>query len=217
MSRVCGFARRGSLAAALMVWIVAGGSLQAQERSVQDQKSSSEKSQASKQQLPISKARRNELMNFVHDNHPELKPLINSLRKKRPVQYNAAMRSLNKAVTRLNQLEIRQSEQRYNQALRDWRLQSRIQLLSAQLSIKDTPARRKQLEKLITRRIDNRISQLNAEIEKTQKRLDRLTGLVTETEVNRTADIHRQFQAAIRSAERIKLSRQKKKKQEDDP
>ena len=232
MSRIFRISISGSLLLALMVCVSTDQNSQAFERNQwsiaagfqpawtlwnpalpstwQDDKPRRETKQDSKQQVVITKARRNQLMKFVNENHPELKPLINSLRKKRPGQYNAAMRSLDKSITRLNELEKSLSAARYEQVLNDWKLRSRIQLLSARLSIKDTPARREELQRLITERIDNRVSQLNAEVDKTQSRLDRLTELVTELEANRESEIERQFKLAVRSAERIKLARQKK-------
>ncbi len=161
------------------------------------------------QPVVISRARRAELLRFVRENHSELEPLVRSLKDKRPAQFNAALRSLDKAVTSLNKIKSSQNEQRYNQALEDWKLRSRIQLLSAQLSINDTPNQREQLERLITRKIDNRISQLNAEIDKNRKRLERLNELATELESNRTAEIQRQLESAVRSAKRIKSAREK--------
>ena len=45
--------------------------------------------------------------------------------------------------------------------------------------------------------------------------MDRLTELATKLEANRDSEIERQFQSAVRSAERIKLNRQKKKQAKD--
>ena len=45
---------------------------------------------------PVTKQRRTELMTFVKAHHPEIRPLLNSLQKNRPTQYQAALRTLDR-------------------------------------------------------------------------------------------------------------------------
>ncbi len=156
----------------------------------------------------IDKKRRAELMKFVRQNHPELAPLINSLKSERPAQYQAALRSLDRDVSSLNALKAKLPEPRYQQAVDNWKLRSRIQLLTAQLSITDTPAKRKKLRRLIVRQIDNRIEQLSAELERLNQVVERIDGNVTDLKSNRAAEIQRQMDTVVRTAERIRLLRQ---------
>ena len=162
----------------------------------------------------IDDARRTELLEFVRENHPELERLIDLLKEKRPAQYEAALRSLDKSVANLNLIKENHSELRYNQALDDWKLRSRIQLLSAQLSITDTPSRRQQLQGLIARQIDNRTKQLKAEAEKTSKRLEKLEAMIANLETNRDVEIQRQLDAVIKASERINAIRERDNKPE---
>jgi hypothetical protein len=168
--------------------------------------------QASSAAQPLNGKTRNSLIRFVRKHHPELERLLNSLKAKRPEQYQAALRSLNQSVKALNNIKAKQSAQRYEQALEDWKLRSRIQLLSAQLSITDTPAKRKELSKLIARRLDNRINQVNGELEKSRDRVERLESIVSELRSNRDAEVERQLENAIRIAKRVRLARERESK-----
>ncbi len=160
--------------------------------------------------VAISAKRKAELMKFVKANHAELERLINSLRKKRPSQYQSALRSLDRSVKNLNAIKANQSEARYKQALADWKLKSRIQLLSAQLSITDNAAKRKQLKQLLVQQLDNRRAQLKADADRAEKRLARITEALAKIEADPDAEIARQMGAVVRNANRIKTLRKEK-------
>ena len=162
----------------------------------------------------ITPERRAELMKFVRANHVELERLINSLRKQRPAEYEAALKYLDKSVANLASYKKTVSEERYNQLLEDWKLKSRIQVMSAQLSISDTPERRDQLQRLITRQLDNRYSQLKLDAERTRSRLDKLEEAIAALEDNRTEEIQRQMDNAIKASQRINAARAKESKKE---
>ena len=74
-------------------------------------------------------------MAFARENHPELVPLINSLRKSRKADYNRALRDLHSAATRLGRLKERLPGDRYEQQLSIWKLDSRIKLQLAKWSV----------------------------------------------------------------------------------
>ncbi len=177
-----------------------------------NQKDSVDKTAAAKQApAAITDQRRNELMKFVRANHPELERLINSLRKQRPEEYQSALRYLDRSVNNLEIYKKTQTEERYSQLLEDWKLRSRIMVLSAQLSITDTPARRKQLQVLLTRQLDNRYRQLKADAERTKTRLERLTEEISKIEADRAEIIQRQMESVIKTSQRINAARQNRK------
>ena len=155
----------------------------------------------------IDHRRRKELLSFVRENHPELEPLVLSLKDKLPRQYENAIRSIDKSVTQLQAIQDGGNQQRYDQALEYWKLNSRIQLLSAQLSIEDTPARRKQLKRLIARQFDDRKNQLIAERDRTTERLARLNETIEKTETGREAEIDQRLESIVRVAERTRAQR----------
>jgi hypothetical protein len=178
------------------------------------QKESVDKAAATRQApAQITDQRRNELMRFVRANHPELERLINSLRKQRPAEYQSALRYLDRSVTNLASYKQTQSEERYNQLLEDWKLKSRIMVLSAQLSITDTPARRKQLQQLITRQLDNRYRQLKSDAERFKNRLDRLNEEIARIEADRAEIVQRQMDSVIKTSQRINAARARQAKQ----
>ncbi len=164
-----------------------------------------------KKPVPVISAKRKaELMKFVKENHAELERLINSLRKKRPSQYQAALRSLDKSVKNLNAIKASQNQGRYKQSLADWKLKSRIQLLSAQLSITDNAGKRKQLKQLLVQQLDNRRSLLKADVGRTEKRLKRIEEALAKIEADPAAEIDRQLSSVIRNANRIKAIRKER-------
>ena len=156
----------------------------------------------------VDQRRRRELLSFVRENHPELEPLVLSLKDKLPLQYESAIRSIDKSVTQLQAIQSGGNQQRYSEALEYWKLNSRIQLLSAQLSLDDTPARRKQLKRLITKQFDVRQSQLVADRERTSERLERLNEAIEKAQVEREAEINQRLESVIRIAERTRAKRE---------
>lgn len=155
----------------------------------------------------IDHRRRKELLSFVRENHPELEPLVLSLKEKLPRQYENAIRSIDKSVTQLQAIKNGGNQLRYDQALEYWKLNSRIQLLSAQLSIEDTPARRKQLKRLITKQFDERKNQLIADRQRTTERLARLNETIEKSETGREAEIDQRLESIVRIAERTRAQR----------
>ncbi len=155
----------------------------------------------------IDHRRRKELLNFVRENHPELEPLVLSLKEKLPRQYENAIRSIDKSVSQLQAIKNGGNQLRYDQALEYWKLNSRIQLLSAQLSIEDTPAHRKQLKRLITKQFDERKNQLIADRERTTERLARLNETIEKSETGREAEIEQRLESIVRIAERTRAQR----------
>ena len=102
-----------------------------------------------KKPLPlVNEKRSKELLVFVKQNHPEIIPLINSLKKNRKGQYNSAMRTLDREVRTLQSLKQRDPN-RYTKSLDQWIVKSKIKLLSAQLAMKKTDSRKEALRKQI--------------------------------------------------------------------
>ena len=113
------------------------------------------------------------------------------------------MHALQRDYERLTAVQERWPK-RYPEALQQWKLKSRIQLLSAELAINDTPERRQKLKRLIAKQIDGRIHQLESEHEKLTARLEKVQTQLDKTQQSRDQEIRRAVASAVRSAERYK-------------
>lgn len=160
-----------------------------------------------KVQDSIDANRRQELLEFVRENHPELERLIRSLREKRPRQYENAIRSLDRSVSQLQKIQDSGNTQRYQQQLENWKLNSRIQLLSAQLSMTDSPELRNRLRGLIVVQFDQRTEQLAADQEKLLERLKKVNIALNKAKTQRQPEIEKQYQSIVNQATRLRESR----------
>jgi len=169
----------------------------------------------------VSDQRRKELFEFVETHHKELKPLLNQLRKKRPSQYQSVLRSLDVKVRQLQSIE-KKSPARHKQMLDDWTLQSKIQLLSAQIAIKNSEKEkgklRAQIRPLIQKQIDTRIKQFEADAKNAKERYDKISKqLKTLTEKRDSGEVDRRMSQIDKTSQRISAQRanNKKKKTEN--
>lgn len=145
---------------------------------------------------PLSPERREELLEFIREHHPELEKLLLTLERKRPPRFQSALRGIDATVTRLDAL--RDDPERYETALEDWKLKSRIELLAARIAIEDRPEWRDQLTVLIESRLQRRQEQLQTERERLEKRLERLNQQLAKIDDDEAAEVERQVTATIR-------------------
>ena len=175
----------------------------AQVRRVQNvgQKPKDSPTQTEKPPIKIDRKTRDALLGFVHQHHPELTRLLKSLEKNRPRQFQSAMRSISNSYNRLQLLKEQGKSKQYDEALEQWKLNSRIKLKAAQVAVKDTPHQRKQLESLIAKQFDSRIDALRAEETRLSERLKRLSELM-EKQSDRQLEIQQNMDAVMRTATR---------------
>jgi hypothetical protein len=91
-------------------------------------------------------------LTFVRAHHPELAELLDRLKSRRPQEYQKAVRELFRASERLAQSQELQP-QRYEMELNEWKLQSRIQLLVARMSMGRTPELEAELRHLLAEQL----------------------------------------------------------------
>lgn len=111
---------------------------------------------------------------FVHEHHPELESLLASLKARQPKQYEAAIRDLFRHSERLAGFQEKDSA-RYELELKAWKLQSRVQLLSATvlMSPQDEAAKSK-LKETLVEQLHARRELLAHERDQAAKRLKKL-------------------------------------------
>lgn len=164
-----------------------------------------------KKPVNVPAARRTELLKFCEQHHKELLPLLESLRKKRPEEFEKALRTLDREI---KQLQIVKSKDRYEKLLDQWILRSKIKLLSAKLAVRGSKEQRAKttasLTKLIGQLQDLKIKHLNEERQATRNRLAKITTQIDQLRSTRDAEIKKQINALTQNAERIQAAQRAK-------
>ena len=157
--------------------------------------------------LPVGKARVAELLGFVDQHHAELRPLLRSLQKNRPQQFQNAMRALDREVQALQNLKER-APQRYRRSLKQWVNRSQTKLLAAQLVVKKSDREsakiRQQMSKLINEYYDLRADQLKEDISALEKRSQRLRQQLNQQQQDRNGEVERQIDLLTRNAKGLR-------------
>jgi hypothetical protein len=112
-------------------------------------------------------------MHFARAHHPELADLVERLRSEMKVEYERAIRQLYLTSERLARTKER-SEDEYELQLAQWKIDSRIKLLAARMTISDDVKLEKQMEKLLHERLAARRVQLERELQRSQTRVKRV-------------------------------------------
>jgi len=129
---------------------------------------------------PISADREQELLQFVHEHHPELAELLDQLKPMNSAQYQAALKDLDRDVRRLEMVRKRGTSQS-DVELNLWKSRSRIRLLAARLTTSADDELRSQLraELQTLRKLELEVAQLDItatqqNLEKQQRKLKQL-------------------------------------------
>lgn len=154
--------------------------------------------------VQVTKERKQQLLSFVQANHPELEELLSELengKKKRP--YRLAMEALDKSVKKLEGIEKR-SPKRYDAALQQWNLESRIKVAGAQVKLNDNEENRSKLKSLVSQLVDFHIQRLKSDREQIQQRLEQTDAKIKESETNREQLIEKRIKSATRRGKKAK-------------
>ncbi|NQV28897.1 MAG: hypothetical protein HQ518_31470 [Rhodopirellula sp.] len=89
---------------------------------------------AEKRDLPISKEREEVAVDFAREHHPELAALLEGLRKTDTRNFQAGLRELTRDAERLGKM-LERKDDRYRISLELWKLDSRIRLEVARMSM----------------------------------------------------------------------------------
>ena len=121
----------------------------------------------------VTPERTTQLLDFVGEHHVELKGMLDQLEKKKPKSFRQAINGLNRSVGKIEAVKSR-SPKRYEGALEQWKLNSRINVAKAQLKLDDNAANRKTLEGLFGRLIDAQVGRFKEDRDQLLKRADEL-------------------------------------------
>jgi hypothetical protein len=158
----------------------------------------------------MNKSREAAALAFVREHHPELESLLASLKEQQPKQYEAAIRDLFRHSERLAGSQEKDAA-RYELELKAWKLQSRVQLLTAtfMMSPQDEAAKAK-LKAALVEQIHARRELLQLERDHVAKRLEKLDEQIKKLQNDSEQAAERQLQAIVEgpkaktSAQRVK-------------
>lgn len=123
-------------------------------------------------------------LKFAELHHPELHDLVNGLKEsqRRQAEYQKAIRQLYRDSERLARLKERVPS-RYELALKQWQLDSRLRLLVARMTMSaGEPELQAQLEDLLEKRLETRLALLKHDRKRLAARLARLDEQIQEIE-----------------------------------
>ena len=138
-------------------------------------------------------------LKFAELHHPELFELVKGLRKARRAAYEKAVRQLYNDSERLARLKERVPS-RYELALTEWQLDSRLRLLVARITMSaGDPEMEAQLRELLKKRLEARLALLKLDRERQAARLKKLDEQIEEIEADENAAIDKDLVRIQRS------------------
>lgn len=137
-------------------------------------------------------------LTFARLHHPELEKLLVRLQKQNPREFEKAVRQLYLTSERLTRLQERDPE-RYQVQLELWKLDSRIRLLAARMTMSSDSALEAKLRKLIEQRLDTRVRQLQQERERLVTRLEKIDQSLATLETDRAATVTKEIERLKKS------------------
>ncbi|HVX61866.1 MAG TPA: hypothetical protein VHC19_14720 [Pirellulales bacterium] len=136
-------------------------------------------------------------LTLVRNQHPELSELLEQLKADNPEQYRQAISELFRASQRLAQAKEK-DPQRYELELKAWRIDSRVRLLAAKLTMETRPELEEKLKASLLEREDVRIELLSLDRERAAERLEKLDGQLTRLRERREKLSDRAFDQLMR-------------------
>jgi len=138
-------------------------------------------------------------LTFVAAHHAELSPLLAHLKTSRPNEYQRVIRRLFVDSERLAHSREMQPL-RYELELKTWKLESRVQLLVARLTMDRTPALERELRTVLGEQLQVRRELLALDREKAMSRVATLDKEITTLDSRRDAVVEELFSRAVNSA-----------------
>ena len=141
-------------------------------------------------------------MAFVRRHHPELARLLENLKKTDVREYHRAVGALFAASQRLANVQQRSSEL-YERELQEWKLNSHIQLLVAQIRMTpDDETLRQALRKSLTEQLELRKARLAEERGRQAERLEKMDQRISEMKHDLAALADKQMDALLRNGKK---------------
>ncbi len=140
---------------------------------------------------------------FAGENHPELATLLTNLKQNNPTEYRAAVAELDRIVERLAAMK-QKNPQQHDSELTHWKMDSRIRLLAARLTMSDNPAIEAELKAAVREKVELTLAERKAERERLQKRVEKLDQTIGELSTKLDDVAEKEFAAVKRTAQSSK-------------
>jgi hypothetical protein len=140
-------------------------------------------------------------MTFVRMNHPELAALLDQLKLNDAGEYQRAIRDLFRSSEKLAQLQER-NPQRYAMELEAWKLNSRIRLLVARLTMSPDPKIEDELRAALVQQIGLRKESIRAERERLENRVAELKEQLDKLSQEQDAAVEKRMAKLLSEASR---------------
>ena len=146
----------------------------------------------------MTKAREAAAVAFVREHHPELEQLLIQLKESEPKQYDQAVRDLFRTSERLASI-LERDPPRHELELKLWQQRSRVQLLSATMTMTPQDERlRQRLKRALLDESDARRKLLSLDLERTTKKMERLKSQMELLEKNAEKSAERQINGLLK-------------------
>ncbi|GIX05202.1 MAG: hypothetical protein KatS3mg114_1071 [Planctomycetaceae bacterium] len=132
-------------------------------------------------------------LQFVRQHLPELYELIERLRDSAPDEYQQAVHDLHQTYLRLQRSQERTPE-RYELELQEWKINTRIRLLTARLAMNAHPSLEQDLRALLRERQIIRQHLLEEERDRLQKRIQQIDRQLQDQRERGETHLEREFQ-----------------------
>jgi hypothetical protein len=163
--------------------------------------------------ITLTSEREEAALAFIRAHHPELLEVLDQLKAGSPRRYKAVVLDLFRSSERLRAMR-EMDPNRYELALKAWKVRSRIHLLAARAALSDDESLRLELRRAFEEQADIRRAQLQYERDLLTERLKKADAALGKLDQERAAQIERQYNTLIRqiekSAERAKALKQNK-------
>ena len=140
---------------------------------------------------------------FAGQNHPELSLLLANLKQNNPTEYHAAVVELDRIVERLSSLKSKNVSQ-HDSELAHWKMDSRIRLMAARLTMSDNPALEAELKIAVREKVELTLAERKAERDRLQKRVEKLDQSIGELSTKLDEVAAKEFALLKRSAQSSK-------------
>ena len=161
-----------------------------------------ERPRSASAQPPVTRQQERRIRAFVQEHHPQLASVLAHLEANRPNEYQRALQDLNKHRERVLQWRTRDPE-RYALELKQWKLQSRAQLLAARLSMANQQELEDELRELVREQVATRLEILRREHQRIVQREARLEEQIQQMEENRERFVEGQLKALTRNRQKL--------------
>lgn len=137
-------------------------------------------------------------MAFAQENHAELATLLTNLKQNNPTEYRAAVVELDRIAERLALLKSKNALQ-YDSELTHWKMDSRIRLLAARLTMSGNPTLEAELKAAVREKVELTLTERRAERDRLQKRVEKLDQTIGELSTRLDEATEKELAAVKRS------------------